>query len=246
MPPLARASLPLAETAAGHAGIHAERVDAAVVEVEVDPETGEVKVPKIWIAHDVGRAINRTTTIGQVEGDLRTPLPRAIEAHGGAIQAAAEPALAPSVWTTMRDPSQNVIELHGNIRRVRCADCGTTIPGVFGAGIYQINVAVSQAMASTQQPGAVAGVSVQLAFVFVGQLADLHTDVGTHGRVGVAVVRDDMIGALGHQDDVAGLDYARRLKALADETRQEIDLVGISHAVPFALDRPVAFEAPMR
>ncbi|NUN52978.1 MAG: molybdopterin-dependent oxidoreductase, partial [Planctomycetaceae bacterium] len=43
---------------------------ACVAEVEVDPETGEVKVPRIWIAHDVGRAINRTTTIGQVEGGV--------------------------------------------------------------------------------------------------------------------------------------------------------------------------------
>ena len=31
---------------------------AAVAEVEVDPETGIVRVPTIWIAHDIGRSIN--------------------------------------------------------------------------------------------------------------------------------------------------------------------------------------------
>ncbi len=31
---------------------------AAVAEVEVDPESGIVTVPKIWIAHDIGRSIN--------------------------------------------------------------------------------------------------------------------------------------------------------------------------------------------
>jgi 4-hydroxybenzoyl-CoA reductase subunit alpha len=51
---------------------------ACVAEVEVDPETGEVKVPKIWIAHDVGRAINRTTTIGQVEGGVYMGLGEAL------------------------------------------------------------------------------------------------------------------------------------------------------------------------
>ncbi len=31
---------------------------AAVVEVEVDPETGWLTVPRVWIAHDIGRALN--------------------------------------------------------------------------------------------------------------------------------------------------------------------------------------------
>jgi hypothetical protein len=38
----------------------------------------------------------------------------------------------------------------------------------------------------------------------VGELADLHADVGAHRRVGVAVVRDDVVGALRHQHHVAG------------------------------------------
>src|SRR5688572_5773832 len=43
---------------------------AAVAEVEVDPETGIVRVPKIWIAHDVGQSINPMLVIGQVEGSV--------------------------------------------------------------------------------------------------------------------------------------------------------------------------------
>jgi 4-hydroxybenzoyl-CoA reductase alpha subunit len=43
---------------------------AAVVEVEVDPETGIYTVPKIWIAHDVGKCIHPTLVMGQVEGSV--------------------------------------------------------------------------------------------------------------------------------------------------------------------------------
>jgi 4-hydroxybenzoyl-CoA reductase alpha subunit len=43
---------------------------AAVVEVEVDPETGIYTVPKIWIAHDVGKCINPVLVLGQVEGSV--------------------------------------------------------------------------------------------------------------------------------------------------------------------------------
>jgi CO/xanthine dehydrogenase Mo-binding subunit len=43
---------------------------AAVVEVEADPRTGIVDVKKVWIAHDVGRAINPLLVIGQVEGSV--------------------------------------------------------------------------------------------------------------------------------------------------------------------------------
>jgi CO/xanthine dehydrogenase Mo-binding subunit len=31
---------------------------ACVVEVDVDPTTGWIHVPKVWIAHDIGRAMN--------------------------------------------------------------------------------------------------------------------------------------------------------------------------------------------
>jgi CO/xanthine dehydrogenase Mo-binding subunit len=43
---------------------------AAVVEVAVDAETGIVTVPKIWIAHDVGKCINPVSVVGQVEGSV--------------------------------------------------------------------------------------------------------------------------------------------------------------------------------
>ncbi len=43
---------------------------AAVVEVEVDPGTGWYRVEKIWIAHDIGIAINPVLARGQVEGSV--------------------------------------------------------------------------------------------------------------------------------------------------------------------------------
>jgi len=43
---------------------------AAVVEVEVDPETGWIAVPRVWIAHDIGCALNPTLVRGQVEGGV--------------------------------------------------------------------------------------------------------------------------------------------------------------------------------
>jgi CO/xanthine dehydrogenase Mo-binding subunit len=51
---------------------------ACVAEVDVDPATGIVRVPKIWIAHDVGRAINATTVMGQIEGSVYMGLGEAL------------------------------------------------------------------------------------------------------------------------------------------------------------------------
>lgn len=51
---------------------------AAVVEVEVDPETGIVTIPKIWIAHDVGKCINAALVMGQVEGSVYMGLGEAV------------------------------------------------------------------------------------------------------------------------------------------------------------------------
>jgi len=51
---------------------------AAVVEVAVNPVTGWITVPKIWIAHDIGRALNPTLVRGQVEGSVYMGLGEAL------------------------------------------------------------------------------------------------------------------------------------------------------------------------
>ena len=43
---------------------------AAVVEVEVDPRTGIWRPVEVWMAHDIGRAINPALVMGQVEGSV--------------------------------------------------------------------------------------------------------------------------------------------------------------------------------
>jgi len=51
---------------------------AAVVEVAVNPVTGWITVPKIWIAHDIGRALNPPLVRGQVEGSVYMGLGEAL------------------------------------------------------------------------------------------------------------------------------------------------------------------------
>ena len=41
---------------------------ATVIEVDCDAATGLVKVEKVWVAHDIGRALNPQNVIGQIEG----------------------------------------------------------------------------------------------------------------------------------------------------------------------------------
>jgi 4-hydroxybenzoyl-CoA reductase subunit alpha len=41
---------------------------AQVVEVQVDPDTGAVRVENVWVAHDCGRALNPMAVEGQVQG----------------------------------------------------------------------------------------------------------------------------------------------------------------------------------
>ena len=43
---------------------------AAVVEVEVDTDTGCYDVKHVWMAHDIGRAINPVLALGQIEGSI--------------------------------------------------------------------------------------------------------------------------------------------------------------------------------
>jgi len=43
---------------------------AQVVQVFVDPDTAEVKVEQVWVAHDCGRALNPLAVEGQVQGSV--------------------------------------------------------------------------------------------------------------------------------------------------------------------------------
>ena len=51
---------------------------AAVVEVEVNDSTGWIQVPRVWIAHDIGRSLNPTLVRGQVEGSVYMALGEAL------------------------------------------------------------------------------------------------------------------------------------------------------------------------
>jgi len=51
---------------------------ASVVEVDVDPLTGWVTVEKVWLAHDIGRALNPVLVHGQVEGSIYMALGEAL------------------------------------------------------------------------------------------------------------------------------------------------------------------------
>jgi 4-hydroxybenzoyl-CoA reductase subunit alpha len=51
---------------------------ACVVQAEVDPATGWISVPKIWIAHDIGQTINPVLARGQVEGSVYMGLSEAL------------------------------------------------------------------------------------------------------------------------------------------------------------------------
>ena len=50
----------------------------AVVQLDCDPETGEIKIEKIWIAHDCGKAFNPLLVEGQTEGSVYMALGEAL------------------------------------------------------------------------------------------------------------------------------------------------------------------------
>ncbi len=54
---------------------------AHVVEVEVDGDTGEIRVPKAWVAHDCGRAISPVNVEGQCEGSTYMGIAEALTEH---------------------------------------------------------------------------------------------------------------------------------------------------------------------
>jgi 4-hydroxybenzoyl-CoA reductase subunit alpha len=51
---------------------------AAIVEVEIDVSSGWIHVPRVWIAHDIGRSLNPTLVRGQVEGSVYMALGEAL------------------------------------------------------------------------------------------------------------------------------------------------------------------------
>jgi 4-hydroxybenzoyl-CoA reductase subunit alpha len=56
---------------------------AQVVEVSVDQETGMVTVDKVWVAHDCGKALNRLTVEGQVQGSVWMGMGQAMSEETG-------------------------------------------------------------------------------------------------------------------------------------------------------------------
>jgi hypothetical protein len=51
---------------------------AAIAEVDVGLETGIVSIPRIWIAHDIGRSLIPAAAMGQVEGGVYMGLGEAL------------------------------------------------------------------------------------------------------------------------------------------------------------------------
>jgi 4-hydroxybenzoyl-CoA reductase subunit alpha len=56
---------------------------AQVVEVSVDEETGVVTVDRVWVAHDCGKALNRLTVEGQVQGSVWMGMGQAMSEETG-------------------------------------------------------------------------------------------------------------------------------------------------------------------
>jgi 4-hydroxybenzoyl-CoA reductase subunit alpha len=56
---------------------------AQVVEVSVDEDTGVVDVDKVWVAHDCGKALNRLTVEGQVQGSVWMGMGQAMSEETG-------------------------------------------------------------------------------------------------------------------------------------------------------------------
>ena len=59
-------------------GTMAWSFDAQVAEVKVDPETGQIQVLKVTVAHDLGRAINPLAVEGQIDGQVFSAMSQVI------------------------------------------------------------------------------------------------------------------------------------------------------------------------
>jgi 4-hydroxybenzoyl-CoA reductase subunit alpha len=64
-------------------GTMAYSYSAQVVEVSVDEDTGVVTVDKVWVAHDCGKALNRLTVEGQVQGSVWMGMGQAMSEEAG-------------------------------------------------------------------------------------------------------------------------------------------------------------------
>ena len=51
---------------------------ASIIEVDVDTDTGLYDIRKIWMAHDIGRALNPVLALGQIEGSIYMGLGEAV------------------------------------------------------------------------------------------------------------------------------------------------------------------------
>ena len=52
---------------------------AQVVEVTVDPDTADITVDKVWVAHDCGKALNPLTVEGQIQGSVWMGMGQALD-----------------------------------------------------------------------------------------------------------------------------------------------------------------------
>jgi len=43
---------------------------AQVVEIKIDPDTADIRIEKVWVAHDCGKALNPLSVEGQIEGSV--------------------------------------------------------------------------------------------------------------------------------------------------------------------------------
>ena len=59
---------------------------AQVVEVSVEEETGRVTVERVWVAHDCGKALNRLTVEGQVQGSVWMGMGQAMSEEAGYLE----------------------------------------------------------------------------------------------------------------------------------------------------------------
>jgi 4-hydroxybenzoyl-CoA reductase subunit alpha len=51
---------------------------ACALELRCDPETGIIRIDKVWIAHDIGRSLNPMLVLGQIEGSVYMGLGEAL------------------------------------------------------------------------------------------------------------------------------------------------------------------------